>query len=313
MQVIHGSENLPPFSKKSVIAIGNFDGIHMGHQKILKFLTSEAKKLDLFSLILTFSPHPEKILGKGRIKMIQTLEQRLREIKKFDVQIVLVLTFDRKFSKLSSQEFIQKIALNTLKAREIIVGENFHFGRNREGDIHTLRHLSSKLNFKVSSIPPVVINRNIISSSLIRRLLHEGKIEKANVLIGRPYEIEGTVIKGKSRGKALGFPTANIQTANDIIPSGVFITTVKIGSETFPSLTNVGYCPTFNQQDTNIESYIMNFNTILYGEKIRVHFIKKIRDEIKFNTPEKLAQQIKLDLQKAKTYFEVKSVRLLFG
>ncbi len=303
MEVVKGFEKYQSFPSDSILAIGNFDGIHLGHQKILQLLEEKAKKYALPSLVLTFSPHPEKILGGKIVKMIQTLDQRVREIEKFGIEVLLVVPFDKKFSSLSGQDFIQKIMINTLKAREVIVGENFRFGKNREGDISLLRQSAARYNFRVHSIPPVVKDNLIVSSSLIRSSLQEGKIEIANNLLGRLYEIEGSVIKGKSRGKALGFPTANIETENEIIPPGVFISTALIDSKKFPSLTNVGNRPTFPHEETIIESFIMNLNKNLYGEKIRVNFIKKIRDEIKFKTPDDLSHQIKKDLEKAKDYF----------
>ena len=308
MQVIKGFEKFQAFSSDSILAIGNFDGIHLGHKKILQLLKEKATKHALPSLILTFSPHPEKILAEKIVKMIQTLDQRMREIEKFGIDNVLVVPFDEKFSSLSGRDFIQKIVVNTLKAKEVIVGENFRFGRNREGDISLLQQQASRFNFRVYSIPPVVKDGMVVSSSLIRSSLQDGNIEIANDLLGRVYEIEGSVVKGKSRGKALGFPTANIATENEIIPPGVFITTSWIDSKSFPSLTNVGNRPTFNQKETIIESFIINLNKNLYGKSIRVNFIKKIRDEMKFKTPDDLSQQIKKDLEKAKDYFSKVSV-----
>jgi riboflavin kinase/FMN adenylyltransferase len=307
MEVIKGFKKFEYFPGGSILAIGNFDGIHLGHQKILQLLEEKAKKYALPSIVLTFSPHPEKILGTKIVKMIQTLDQRVREIEKFGIEAVLVVPFDEKFSSLSGQDFIKKIVVNTLKAKEVIVGENFRFGKNREGDVSLLRQSASRFNFQVHSIPSVVKDGMAVSSSLIRSSLQEGKIEIANDLLGRSYEIEGSVIKGKSRGKALGFPTANIETENEIIPPGVFISTAWIDSKSFPSLTNVGNRPTFDQNETIIESFIINLNKYLYGEKIRVNFIKKIRDEMKFKTPDGLAQQIKKDLEKAKDYFTLKN------
>jgi len=305
MKIINGFENLPSISKNTITAIGNFPGVHLGHKKILKFLSKKAEELGLLSMVLTFSPHPEKILGETRIKMIQTLDQRLEEIKKFGIQAVLVISFDKKFSNFSGQEFIQKILVNLLRAKVLIVGKNFRFGKNREGDTFLLSRLASRFNLQVFSLPSVSKGGMIVSSSLIRKFLQEGEIEKPNVLLGRTYVIEGEVIKGKSRGKILGFPTANIQTRNEIVPPGVFITNVTIGLKKIPSLTNIGHCPTFGQQETNIESYIINFSKNLYGKKIRIHFIKKLREEIKFDTSEKLSQQIKKDIDTAKNYFNI--------
>lgn len=306
MRIISGFENLPSISKNTITALGNFDGVHLGHKKILDLLSNKADELDLVSMVMTFSPHPENIIREKRIKMIQTLNQRLEEIKKFGIQAVLVIPFDKKFSHLSGQEFIQKILVNLLKVKVIIVGENFRFGKNREGDFSLLRSIGSRFDLQVFSLPSVDKNGMIVSSSLIRKFLQEGEIEKANVLLGRYYGIEGEVIKGKSRGKILGFPTANIQTRNDIVPPGVFVTNVAIGTRVFPSMTNIGHCPTFSQQKTNIESYIINFNKNIYGKKIRIHFIKKLREEIKFDNPEELSFQIKKDLDAAKDFFEIR-------
>jgi riboflavin kinase/FMN adenylyltransferase len=306
MEVIKSFAKLSSFSSASILAIGNFDGIHLGHQRILELLKAKAKNHSLPSLVLTFSPHPDKILGRKTVKMIQTLDQRVEEIRKFGIEAVLIVPFDQKFSSLSGQDFIQNIVVNILKAKVVIVGENFRFGKNREGDISLLRQSASRFNFEVYSIPPVVKDGLVVSSSLIRNFLQDGNVEKANDLLGRLYEVEGKVIKGKSRGKALGFPTANIQTENEIIPPGVFISTARINSKSFPSLTNVGNRPTFHQKETIIECYIINLNKNLYGEKIRVNFIKKIRSEVKFKTPDDLSQQIKKDLEEAKNYFSLK-------
>jgi len=304
MEVIKGLENLPTLAKNTIVTIGNFDGVHLGHQKILKFLVVEARKYDLFSLVLTFSPHPEKIFGKS-IRMIQTLDQRLETIKKFGIQGVIVTPFDERFSNLSSREFIQKILVNTLQAKEVVIGENFHFGQNREGDISTLHSLGTRFGFRAHRIPSVIKDRKIVSSSLIRSLLQEGKIEEANTLLGSFYEIAGKVIKGKTRGKALGFPTANVKTENEIIPLGVFISQVKINSKTLPSITNVGRHPTFDQEEIQIESHIIHFDKNLYGKEIAIRFIKKIRNEIKFKSPKDLSLQIRKDLEQAKAYFKL--------
>jgi riboflavin kinase/FMN adenylyltransferase len=303
MQVIKGFKHLPNFSKDCVVAIGNFDGIHLGHQKILKILVREARKQGLFSLVLTFSPHPEKVLGSGKVKLIQTLDQRLSEIEKYDIQYAVILPFNQKFAETTAEKFVRTIVLKKLRAKKIIVGENFRFGQNREGDISKLRSLAIEFHFKVRSIPPVAKKGETVSSSLIRKYLNQGKPEKAEALMGRPYEIQGTVIKGKSRGKYLGFPTANISAFNEIIPTGVFISKVGIKSKLWPAVTHAGSKPTFHDKDIHIESYIMDFENDLYGERIRILFLKKIREEKKFETPEALSLQITKDLESAKTYF----------
>jgi len=305
MEVLKGIEKPLDFSVNTAVAIGNFDGIHLGHQKILHSLVHEAKKTNLISTILTFSPHPEKILGKSNLKMIQTIEQRIAGLEKYGVQLVIILNFNKNLSSMSGENFIKYILINKLKAKIILVGEKFRFGKKREGSISILKKLSHNLHFRVISIPSVVKKGNILSSSLIRNLLEKGEVEKAKDLLGSPYMIEGNVMKGSSRGKTIGFPTANIHAKNEIIPSGVFITTVHIGSKSFPSLTNVGNCPTFHQKETNIESYIINFDKNLYGKKITIHFMKKIRKEMEFQNSEELSNHVKMDLEAAKDYFNL--------
>jgi riboflavin kinase/FMN adenylyltransferase len=303
MQEIKALKDIPTPSDSCAVAIGNFDGIHLGHQKILQVLIDEAKKENLFPLVLTFHPHPAKILAKRKMELLQTIEQRLDEIKKSGIQMTVVLSFDRALSQISAEDFIRTIIVQKLKAKKVVVGENFRFGKDREGDVTKLHDWAPHYGFTVQSIPPVVIQGSVVSSSLIRKLLHQGKIEKVNLLLGRPYKIEGTVVKGKSRGKKLGYPTANIHPMNDITPPGVFISEVGIGRQIYPSITHVGSKPTFDEQDLMIESYIIDYNDVLYKKKLRVYFLKKIREEKKFETAEALSIQISNDLEKARDFF----------
>jgi riboflavin kinase/FMN adenylyltransferase len=303
MHIVKNLKNLHSLSQNTAVAIGNFDGIHLGHQKILQALVQEAKTRSLLPIVLTFDPHPEKLLRGKKIRMLQTLEQRLEEIEKFKISHTVVQIFDKSFARLPAEEFIKNIVCHKLRAKAVIVGENFRFGRNKEGNTAKLHQYAEKFHFFVLSILPVVKQGKAVSSSLIRDLLQKGQIEMANKLIGRPYSIEGQVIRGKSRGKNMGFPTANIRTRNDIAPPGVFISQVRIHSKIWPSVTHVGRKPTFNDTDWNIESYIMKFKNNLYGEKIQVQFLKKIRDEKKFDSPKKLSLQIQQDIAAAQNFF----------
>ncbi|MFQ5722149.1 MAG: bifunctional riboflavin kinase/FAD synthetase [Candidatus Aminicenantales bacterium] len=303
MKIVNGFHNLPTLSRATALAIGNFDGVHLGHQKILERVVKEASQQKLMSAVLTFFPHPDNFLGKDRLKLIQTLDQRLAEIAKHGLELAVVASFNKKLAGLSGQEFVSKILVNLMRAKVVAVGQNFHFGRNRQGDISLLNRLSSRFNLQVFTLKSVRKEGMIVSSSLIRQLLQKGNIEQANLLLGRRFEIEGEVIKGKSRGKILGFPTANINTQNEIVPPGVFVSEVEVDSRQRPALTNIGYRPTFGQEELNIESYIMNFNKNLYGRKLKIYFIKKIRNEMKFANPEALAQQIKKDIATARKYF----------
>jgi riboflavin kinase/FMN adenylyltransferase len=304
MQKIDNLKDIPSPPDNCAVAIGNFDGVHLGHRKILDVLIQESKKYGLFPLVLTFHPHPAKILAKRKMDLLQTIEQRLNEIKKAGIQMIVVLSFDRSLSLITAEEFIRTIIAQKLKAKKVIVGDNFRFGKDRDGDVAKLQGLASRYGFSLQSIPPVTLQGSVVSSSLIRQLLHQSEIEKANLFLGRPYEIEGTVVRGKSRGKRLGYPTANLHALNDIAPRGVFISEVRIGSQTYPSVTHVGSKPTFDEKDVMIESYIIDYNNTLYQKTLRVHFLKKIREEIKFKTAEALAIQIKKDLEKTQLYFQ---------
>jgi len=304
MQGIKSLKDIPSPPDNCAVAIGNFDGVHLGHRKILHVLTEDAKKNNLFPLLLTFHPHPAKILAKRKIELLQTIEQRLDEIKKSGIQMIVVLSFDHNLSQITAEEFIRTIIIQKLMAKKVIVGDNFRFGKDRDGDVTKLQELASRYGFSIQSIPPVTVHGSAVSSSLIRKLLQKGEIKKANMLLGRPYEIEGTVVRGKSRGKRLGYPTANIHPLNDIAPPGVFISNVGIGSHIYPSITHVGSKPTFNEKDIMIESYIIDYNDSLYKKKLRVSFLEKIREEKKFETPEALSLQIKKDLEQTLIYFQ---------
>jgi len=305
MDIFKGIEQLPDMSSGSAVAIGNFDGMHLGHQEILQSLVKQGKKQNLSAFVLTFSSHPRKVLGENSLDLIQTHEQRLDDIKKYAVQGILILTFDKVLSSQPAEQFIDRILIDSLHARVVIVGENFHFGKKREGNVEFLKKISARSGFRVISVPSVIIDGINISSSYIRQLLKTGEIEKASRFLGHPYSVCGTVVKGDSIGKALGFPTANIITPNEILPPGVFITQTQIGLKKYPSLTNVGIRPTFHHRGEHIESFLINFKNDLYGRIVNVSFLKKIRDERKFESPEALTEQIQRDLQTAKDYFQI--------
>jgi len=306
MQIYTRIEDFPDLGARgTVAAIGNFDGIHLGHRHILNILIAEAQKKDLLSIVLTFSPHPDVFFAKKKVKLIQTMEQRLREIDKIGVSMVVVLPFDQSIADLSSSAFLKEILIDTIRARTIVVGENFRFGKNRKGDTNILKELSPIYGFEFFSIPAQKKSGRIISSSMIRSYLIKGEMENANLFLGRKYEIRGTVIKGHSRGKNLGFPTANISSQNEIIPEGVFLTEVDYGDNSSPALTNIGSCPTFQQKGTNIESHIIDFAGNLYGRDLGIRFHKKLRDEKQFSSSAQLTDQIAQDLHAARSYFNL--------
>ncbi|MDH4272373.1 MAG: riboflavin biosynthesis protein RibF [Candidatus Aminicenantes bacterium] len=304
MKVFHGLEERPVFPDGTALAIGNFDGLHLGHQEILRFLVDKARERKLVSLVLTFSPHPERVLGGGRTAMIQTLEQRLAGIRASGVEAVLLAGFSKAFADLSVKEFVSRIIVAGLKAKEVIIGENFRFGRGRQGDVDDLSQYGRKLGFSVHPRQAVFRNGQIVSSSRIRSLLQAGNIITANRLLGYPYLLEGRVIRGRGRGRDLGFPTANIRADNEIAPPGVHLTLAQIQGRLYPSLTNSGYRPTFGAGPAQIETYVFDFKGALYRRKIALHFLRKLRKEKRFPGADELARQIRRDVAASRLYFE---------
>jgi riboflavin kinase / FMN adenylyltransferase len=305
MQVVHGLDFSRLFPGPAAVAAGNFDGLHLGHQKILRFLVERARRQELRSVVLTFSPHPERVLGRSQIAMIQTLEQRLEGFRSFGVQAVLVAPFTRTFAGLAVSDFVERILAGSLGAREIIVGEDFRFGRGRRGDIGSLKLAGSKLGFRVHPVKPVRRRGRVVSSSLIRELLVDGAVDEAAVFLGRPYEVEGRVVGGSARGRTLGFPTANVLPENEIIPAGVFLTSTVIRGHEHPSVTNIGTRPTFGCGPLRIETFLLDYRGNLYRRRVRLRFIRKLRPERTFPSREALVAQIRSDVRAARLYFRV--------
>jgi riboflavin kinase/FMN adenylyltransferase len=306
MKVFRGFEQRPLVPGGTAVAIGNFDGLHLGHQEILRFLVNIARECRLTSLVLTFSPHPEKIVGGGNTPMIQTLEQRLKGLRASGVEAVVLATFNKAFAGLAVEEFVSRVIVNSLAAKEVVIGENFRFGRNRRGDVEDLRRCGRKMGFAVHPRPAVFKDGRIVSSSQIRNLLTAGKILTANRLLGHPYLIEGRVIRGQGRGRDLGFPTANIRSQNEIAPPGVFSTLARIQSRLYPSLTNSGSRPTFGAGPTQVETHVFDFHGHLYRKKIGLNFLRRLRPEKRFSGADELARQICKDIAASRLYFEKK-------
>ncbi len=304
MKVFRALQDRPVFPDGTAVAIGNFDGLHLGHQKILRFLVDKAQQRKLVPLVLTFSPHPEKVLGGGRTAMIQTLEQRLAGIRASGVEAVLLAGFSKKFADLSAKEFVSRIIVDGLNAKEVVIGENFRFGRDRRGDVDDLIRFGRIMGFSVHPGPAVFRDGQIVSSSRIRTLLQAGNIATANRLLGRPYWLEGWVIRGRGRGHDLGFPTANIRTVNEIVPPGVYLTLAQIQGRLYPSLTNSGNRPTFGAGPAQIETHVFDFQASLYRRKIGLHFLRKLRKEKRFRGADDLVRQIRRDVSASRIYFE---------
>jgi len=278
-------------SYPTIVTIGIFDGVHKGHQKILQRVLNEARKNRLKSVVVTFDPHPVKILSPfAQIPLLMSLDHRIRLIKKMGVDYCLVKKFTKEFSKLCPEEFIKDILVDKLNLKVLVTGENFLFGFREKGCSKLLKKLSKIYNFKFYGIPPLKIEGEYVSSTRIRKLIEKGRLELAKKLLGRPVTILGTVVKGKSLGRELGFPTANIDPHHESIPpAGVYSVDAAMGKKFYRGVLNISL-------HKIIEVHILNFNKNIYGRDIEVIFKQKIRNEKKFKSLEALQRQISLDI-----------------
>jgi riboflavin kinase/FMN adenylyltransferase len=301
MKIIHGSNKLKSRIKSPVLTIGNFDGAHLGHQKIFRRLVDAAKKNHGTSVVYTFTPHPAKsIVPKSSPLLLQTEEQKMAALTDAKIDLCIIEPFTKSFSLLEPCDFFNKIILKRVKPVHVIAGHDLTFGRHRAGTIEMLRELCLKHKTAFSLVKPFFLKETLVSSTIIRKLLAAGEIETADKMLGRPYALTGTVVKGRGLGAEIGFHTANLKTENELIPlRGVYVT------KTFAhiSITNIGYNPTFGGGDLSIETHILNFSGKLYGKKIEIEFYKRLRDEITFDSPLALSNQIKGDVATAKRYF----------
>ena len=288
--------------KNSVIAIGNFDGIHIGHKKVLKAAFKKAKKTKKKFGLLTFEPVPVMFFNKKILNhRLDTLPQKISNLKKEKLDFVIIQNFNKKFSRLSYRDFIFKILFQKIKCKYLYVSKNFKFGNKREGDVSKLKKFEKKLFYKTIITPPLIKKKKTISSTIIRKLLKSGEIKKANYLLNRKWEIIGKVIKGSQRGRKIGFPTCNILLKKYIIPKfGVYAVNVKINQTVKKGIANIGYRPTFNGKKLLLEVNIFNFKRNLYNKNINVIFNKFIRPEKKFKNILQLKNQIKKDIRLAK-------------
>jgi len=283
--------------------LGNFDGVHLGHQKLIKELLKQSKIRGLESAILTFEPHPTKILQPEKTDpLIMTLKQKENVIKSFGIDNLIFAPFTRDFSKINYKDFIKDILIKKCRIKTIVVGFNYRFGNMGEGNAAILKEVCGKEGIDTIIIPPVTYEGKVVSSSLIRSLIMDGNVKKAGEFMDRPFSIEGTVVYGDARGRRLGFPTANVSYSPDIVlpAHGVYATLVIWQSRTLKGVTNIGTKPTFNKNQTTLEVHIFNFNEQIYGETLEVVFVEKIRSEIRFETPSELINQVKKDFAEAK-------------
>ena len=329
MDVIHFPEDPRPATWRSpVLALGNFDGLHRGHVKIIERIQRGALERGGMSVVLTFDPHPPRILRPDKAPaLLMTKTQKLDALARAGVQGAAVVRFTREMSQWEPDRFVRTVLVEWLRVAEVWVGADFQFGRDRSGNFNVLRSLGATYGFRAEKIDPIRYKDFVVSSTRIRRLVAEGRVDEAGALLGHHFMIDGTVVEGAKRGREIGFPTANLSTNNDLVPpNGVYATAVTIDGQLLPSVTNIGQRPTFGDQlAAAIETHVIRFDPQrgeaaapagqelrapldLYGRTLRLAFVQRLRDERKFPDIEALQDQIAADVRRATRLFDRLSV-----
>lgn len=310
MKIFHGTDNAN-ILRGTVLTLGVFDGLHLGHQKIMEQVVERANAIGAVPTAITFDPHPRAVLHpENAPPLLQTLDQRLANFEFLGIQQSIVINFDKNFASQDADTFLRDIIFERLQAKEVYLGKGFAFGKNRAGNIDLLQKISRELGFVADEVPEIQLRGIRISSSKIRRLLQEGKVNLARRMLGRPYGIEGQIVHGMKRGRTIGFPTANLKPVNRVIPKfGVYATASLIDGVWRRGITNVGVRPTFDDETApSIETFVFDFDGDLYGDVLRVRFLYRIRDERKFSGIEELKAQIEKDTKHALLYFKRQGV-----
>jgi len=307
MDVIHFPDDSRPIRwKHPVLALGNFDGVHRGHRKILERLRRVAGEHGATPVVMTFDPHPPRVVRPDKAPpLLMTKMQKLEALADAGVQGAAIVRFTPELSRWDPETFVRIVLVDWLHVSEVWVGANFLFGHDRAGNFSMLRLLGARYGFKAEKIDPVRYKDFVVSSTRIRRLIGEGRVDEAGALLGHQYSIEGTVIQGDQRGRTLGFPTANLCTDNELLPPhGVYATTARVGETVYASVTNIGTRPTVDQSGrTVIETHIFDLDKDLYGSTIRVGFVQRLRDERAFESLDLLRAQIDADCRRARVLF----------
>ena len=302
MQIVRGLESSPPDAGPSAVALGAFDGIHLGHRAILGTAVALARQGKIRALACTFDRHPMEVLQPDRAPMpITTLEERLELIAGTGIDTTVVIPFTPAVASVEAKAFVQDVLIGTLQAREIVVGFNHRFGRGARGDAQLLESLAAPLGFRAHIVPALLVDGVAVSSSEIRAALQRGDLPNAERLLGRPYSIRGEVVRGAGRGRTLGFPTANVKTERPLgLPVGVYVCRLLVGARQHQAVVNVGYRPTFGETDLSVEAHVLDFAGDLYDQRVTLTFLRRLREERKFPSVDALKEQIALDVAAAR-------------
>ena len=302
MKIIRGVSAIPQDIIRPVVTIGNFDGVHLGHQELLNRVIKRSSEINGTSVVITFDPHPLKVLRPEKApRLLTSLQERLTIFQSFGIKVVICIDFTKKFAEQTPEEFIKEILVEKLSTKGIVIGYNYTFGKDKKGNIELLKEKGKEFGYDVEVLEPVETNNQKISSSGIREHLSKGAVDKAKEILGRYYSIEGIVTPGHHRGMGLGYPTANIYTIDEAIPKeGIYAVKVEHGNETIDGACYIGTQPTFAGDKVCVEVHLFNFNGTLYHEHLKILFVKMIREEMKFDDRESLIVQIRNDVEKAK-------------
>ncbi len=302
MRVFDNFSNISGIIKNPIVTIGNFDGVHKGHQYIFETINKRAADIGGESVVLTFEPHPLKLFSNQRkLFLLTPTKKKIVLIEKMGVDNLILLNFTRDFAELSAEEFVKRVIVDMIKPKEIFVGYNYYFGKDREGNVELFKKFGHKYGFEVNIIEPYIIDDKIVSSSLCRELISDGKVRDVSKFLGSYYLIEGVVVKGEGIGRKLGFPTANIKSPSEVYPKhGVYAVKVGYKNKIWDGACSLGFNPTFDSVRLTVETYIFDFDEQIYDQKLKIVFIDRIRDMLKFNSLDELVSEIKCDVEKAR-------------
>jgi len=291
--------------RPSVVTLGNFDGIHLGHQALIEGAVADAKQLGRCSIVLTFEPHPLRVLAPERApKMLLTHKDKMQLFQAFGVDVVVVQHFDAAFAAIGAEDFVRHILVDRLHATKLWVGKDLRFGQGRKGDVEDLTRWGKNLDFSVAVVEPILIEGVRVSSSRIRQMIGDGRVAEVKKMLGRYHYLSGRIVGGHERGRGLGFPTANISTRTEVLPpDGIYATLLHLSDKSLPSVSSIGVNPTFGDGPRTVESFIMNFDENIYGETVNLSLVQRIRDEQKFPSVEALIAQIRDDVNRAENIF----------
>ncbi len=304
MVIYHNLNHIAQTFQNPVITIGNFDGVHLGHQTLFAKVKDRARSVGGQSVVITFDPHPIKLMCPDKhLPLLTTTAQKVKLLSALEVDVIIVHPFSAEFGAMPARDFVWTYLVQRLAAREVVIGHDYRFGKNREGNIAVMQALGAEFGFPVHVVDAIEIDDTVVSSTLIRNLIKDGQVLAAQKYLGRPYEVTGEVIHGHGRGaRLLGFPTANISLDNGLMvpASGIYAVRAELRGKIYPGVANIGTCPTFNNQELSLEVYLLDFDRDIYGERLAIQFIQRLRDEQRFADVPALVSQIKRDVAAAR-------------